>query len=717
MNMLYKSCVRLILKFLLLIIGLSGCRIEAFRKDSTLTGPQVQALYDKERILTMSIEMEQSEFDRMAGENRFTRESLSPTEVWNRAMEYFYGTKPYPDYYNWYNADVTVDGRELKVVGIRQKGFLGSVLWPVPGLKVRTDKNIAGQSIGGKKFFTLNNASGDWIRFQTCLTYELFAAADYPAPRCNLAAVDLNGKPFAISVHVEAINESFLRRCFGNDSGSLYEGMVSFFDKPYLARFEPKTDFTDPKKRELIGLMEALDSPDNELIQNVSKYLNIDRFITFWALEMISNHIDGYSGNQNNFYIYFDPGDQNRGIFIPWGVDMTFTSHEDNPLFSSYHYLRGRIPGRLAGIPHMRQKMIKEVHRILDDVWNTDTILKSIADYEKLVLDNFKYYTQPVKPEKTEDNSAGMAGEVQKLLMNQPDKISEEDYKEKVAVLRRFVMEQKEQVITKLEPMFDLSGDVLRFTEETGLDEKKFSLFGEVRWEKLEDENLFRDSEWLKELIARVNHDREAAARGTGEAEAETEGWRRVTLPDHTFALELPADWEDAPKRFLYDAMAPNKVSGLSISQWQGGSLVDSLAFWTQELEIIEEKKVSFHEGVDSQYVEFKTLLGGAKIHFIGFTIEKSNSSYSVNLWNIDQYSEFDKDLFVEITRKFRFLSESEISKISADNAGKAKIAAKASPLDWLIAVILVSDDRPYIILIMGSLILLLIISVLRRKI
>ena len=34
---------------------------------------------------------------------------------------------------------------------------------------------------------------------------------------------------------------------------------------------------------------------------------DVDAFLTFWAVEVLVAHMDGYSGNANNFYLYHDP--------------------------------------------------------------------------------------------------------------------------------------------------------------------------------------------------------------------------------------------------------------------------------------------------------------------------------------------------------------------------------------------------------------------------
>lgn len=477
-------------------------------------------LFDKSEMLAVNLIMPPAFFRLMAAENRFSPEQLSSEKVRRKAFEYFDGTQAFPNFFNWYAADIFINGVPIRNVGIRQKGFLGSDSWPVPGLKIRTDKNIAGQNIAGEEYLTFNNASADWIRFRTCLTFELFAAADYPAPLCNLAKVDLNGEPLGIYVHVEPIKESFLRRNFGNDTGSLYEGMVAGMDINYLARFEVKTDHTDPKKMALIALIEALDSPDEELIQNLSEHLNIDLFITFWALEMVSNHIDGYSGNQNNFYIYFDPADDNRAVFIPWGVDAAFAMSGDPSVFTSYYFLKSRIPSRLADIPEMRQQMEAEVNRIVDEAWNTDAILDSINSYESLIIDNGEYYSQPMD--------------------------MEQDYREMVEELRLFTRERPETVLENLELMFGLADEASVSDIETvnQLSGNQVSLFVKIDWGKLWNENQFNGSGWTENLFSRVRADMRFLANENPEdwGEMMTDGSLEASPIEWFFAIFVVSD-------------------------------------------------------------------------------------------------------------------------------------------------------------------------------
>ena len=128
-----------------------------------------------------------------------------------------------------------MDGETHSNVGVRKKGFIGSQSDTKPSLKLRFDKYVDDQSLGGViNRMTLNNSIQDPSMINTCLTYQIFAAAGSPSPRCNFATVTVNGKILGLYVHVEEIKEHFLTRHFSSAEGNQYEGTVSDFTPEYL---------------------------------------------------------------------------------------------------------------------------------------------------------------------------------------------------------------------------------------------------------------------------------------------------------------------------------------------------------------------------------------------------------------------------------------------------------------------------------------------------
>lgn len=372
--------------------------------------PAAGVSFDPNYMLCIKVTMAPDDYTRMARETRFLADYKSIDEVFEEFSKIQSNvSQPWPSEYNWYQADIEIDGVKLDKVGIRRKGFIGSLYSPVPSFKIKTDKFVNGQFLGDTERITLNSIPWDYTRMFTCLTYETFAAAGHPAPRCNLANVMVNGQPLGPYVHVEAIKKRFLRRTFGDGTGSLYEGIGTDFIEKSLPRWECKTSSTDTSLAPLLGVIQALQKPDDELIDALSSVLNIDRYITFWALEVLTAHPDCYSSVRNNFYVYFDPTDANRAVFIPWGVDKIFDFD-----LALDHYLGADLPRRLSRIPAMATRMEDELERLLNEVWDEAAILASI-----------ERYSAQVKTAQQDDGYDSKLETLRAWVKNRPHKIRE----------------------------------------------------------------------------------------------------------------------------------------------------------------------------------------------------------------------------------------------------------------------------------------------------
>lgn len=362
------------------LIDALGCEAEP--------GPEADVSYDPEHMLCVEVEMASADFDELSAQYRFgdTAEEQFPGVVGATAASC---SAPYPNPYTYFHAAVSVDGRELSDVGIRKKGFVGSVLEGSesrPSLKVKTDEYVSGQLLGDTERITLNNNHTDRSRMHTCLAYSVFTDAGYPAPLCNLANVSVNGTPLGAYTHVEPLKKRFLRRAFGNDEGSLYEGTVADFTDAHLAglpdnlgRWEPKTDATDRTGAPLRRVADALKAPDDALEVALNSVLDLDAFFQFWALETLVGHDDGYASNTNNMYVYFDPLRSGRAVFVPWGPDDAMSGGELSL------YATSELTRRLSLHPELSERYLAELQRLLDDVWDEELLLQRIDTFAEQV--------------------------------------------------------------------------------------------------------------------------------------------------------------------------------------------------------------------------------------------------------------------------------------------------------------------------------------------
>jgi uncharacterized protein (TIGR03437 family) len=157
-----------------------------------------------------------------------------------------------------------------------------------------------------------------------------------PAPREAHVRLFVNGEIFGLYTIVEAINEDFLARNFGESDGYLYEfnPVDSGYHFEYLGEspsaysmFEPKTHEKNPDTATLIETIRRVNqATDAEFLEAVSPFLDLRSFVTLIALEDYLSDNDGVLSNvygMNNFYLYrIQTGTVTT--FLPWDSDLTF---------------------------------------------------------------------------------------------------------------------------------------------------------------------------------------------------------------------------------------------------------------------------------------------------------------------------------------------------------------------------------------------------------
>ncbi len=294
--------------------------------DSAAPHPS-DAYFALDRVLDISIEIDRDDWDTLRHQTRTLEDVFAEIEEYGLS-------RPFSDIYTWFAATVTVDGETHADVGVRKKGFVGSQSDTKPSLKLRFDKYTDGQSLGGvMERMTLNNSVQDPSMVNTCLSYRVFAAAGSPAPRCNFATVSVNGKDLGLYVHVEEIKAPFLARHFDSAEGNLYEGTVSDFTPAYRGTIEKKNHEDADDWSDIDAVTAALQDPSDAGLEALGEIVDLDRFLSFWATEVLIGHWDGYAGNRNNYWFYREPA--GVFVFIPWGVDGTFHLQDDPNFFDN----------------------------------------------------------------------------------------------------------------------------------------------------------------------------------------------------------------------------------------------------------------------------------------------------------------------------------------------------------------------------------------------
>ena len=318
--------------------------------------------FESDHVVQVSIEMDEGAWDSLRNESRsFLTEFIGDCR-----------SGPFQGDYTTFHADIEVDGESLSNVGIRKKGFIGSQSTSKPSLKINMDEYEEGAELFGSDNWTFNNAVQDPALIRQCIGYDLFSRAGLPSPRCNYAHVSVNGEGLGIYAHVEPIKRSFLRRHFGNDDGDLYEGTLSDFRDGWTQTFDAKTSDTDASLAPVEALADVVESSD-DLAADLEEYLDMDQLLTFLAMESLTGHWDGFSGNTNNYYVYNDP---DRGVltFLPWGLDDVL----DPEAIPAPPFSAALLPNRILQDSELAERLSDRIQEMLDTVWDQDDLLDEV---------------------------------------------------------------------------------------------------------------------------------------------------------------------------------------------------------------------------------------------------------------------------------------------------------------------------------------------------
>lgn len=281
----------------------------------------------------------------------------------------------------------TFDGIVLKDVGVRQAGGTFNAFVPIEGkptLSVKFDDFVEGQDLHGLEKVILKDGRQDSGLVGEHLTYEVYRRAGIAAPMTAHAHVTINGIDSGIYVMREAINRDFLTRNFGRQfsGGNLYE--LSYRPDPMVspAQIALKDEVEQKRQRtELLGAAEAVqNAPAETFAAAVSKYLDLDRYITFYAVEAATSNYDGFSFNVNNAYLYAHPRD-GRLIMIPYGADSSFWAvARITKIQSPFQTPRAALARRVQSIPELRQKFSADVARVgREPVWDKKALHDRLA--------------------------------------------------------------------------------------------------------------------------------------------------------------------------------------------------------------------------------------------------------------------------------------------------------------------------------------------------
>jgi hypothetical protein len=233
----------------------------------------------------------------------------------------------------WHTADFTWNGEVVTEVAVRAFGY--STLVPgKPPLKIDFNRNVSGQRWRGLETLKLRNSYYDPSFMHDALAPWMLRTAGIPASRTGWARVTVNGEIVGLYTVMEAIDDRFLVRNFGNDDGPLYSidnirghGLMPLTDALSYFQYNTGVEGDGSDLEQLTTIVAS--GTDEEL----AAVLDVDAFFVESIVRSLTGSQDSFSADGNNFYLYNDPSvdadpDDLHGTWriIPWDYNFDFSA-------------------------------------------------------------------------------------------------------------------------------------------------------------------------------------------------------------------------------------------------------------------------------------------------------------------------------------------------------------------------------------------------------
>lgn len=278
------------------------------------------------------------------------------------------------DWRTYVRCTLRVGDGTLENVGVHIKGAAGSTRgWDdKPGLTLNADKFAPGQAFRGLDKFHLNNAVQDPSYLSEILANEMNLAAGVPACRCGHAVVELNGRKAGLYVLKEGFDRKWLSRHFDRTDGNMYDGG---FLTDINGDLKLDTGVENGRK-DLKALARACKDGDaNKRYAAVNKMVDVDRFLSFAAIQIITADWDGYIRKPNNYRVYFDPKTE-KAVFIPHGLDQMW----QNPGEGLWHGWGGTVARVILDHPEGKKLAIARLKEVVEKHFVLEKLNKRIDE-------------------------------------------------------------------------------------------------------------------------------------------------------------------------------------------------------------------------------------------------------------------------------------------------------------------------------------------------
>jgi len=375
------------MKQLLLLLLLPFCVFSQQVFDSQIVYQDSDGLFDESIIRDLSINFYDTDYDEFLIQSWFDNTKFRKAALFD------------------------MDGVYFDSVAVRYKGnSTFYVPWSVnnPKLPFNIDLNHydSNQNAFGYQKIKLANALFDPTMRKEITGFSVYR--EYlPSPQSNFINLTVNDDLLGLYVNTESINLDFMEKHFNENDGIFFKceaqdlfgveasSLVSALDYrgvdsvDYYESYELKSEYG---WEALIEMIYAL----NNDIDNIEKYLNVDRVLWYLAVNTVILNADTYNlVNIRNYYMYQTENGQFQ--IIPWDVSESFIGalywwwgdpenlYQASPYYGYDPYVEDRpLVYNLLSIDRYKENYDAHLRTIVNQILNTSFIYDKVDDLGQL---------------------------------------------------------------------------------------------------------------------------------------------------------------------------------------------------------------------------------------------------------------------------------------------------------------------------------------------
>lgn len=318
-------------------------------------------------------------------------------------------------------ADVNINGKEYKNVGVRYKGnssYFSTKKIDSSKLPFNIKANYQDKQQtfeGGYKSLKLSNVYRDPSYVREVLSYEI-AGTYMPAPRANFIRLYVNDTYLGLYNNTESVDEKFLKKHYGVGKNILVKcdplwnakvpetcpktdklASLEYLSKDttcYLPFYEMKSDSGWVELQELTRVL-------NEEMDSIEKVLDVDQTLWMHAFNNALVNLDSYTGKLcHNYYMYQMPSGQftpvvwdmnlNFGAFQYDGIKQTALTQEELQTLSPFVHFKQKNEQRplitnLLSVPLYRKIYVAHLKTIVQEYLKTGKYLDRAKAIQKQI--------------------------------------------------------------------------------------------------------------------------------------------------------------------------------------------------------------------------------------------------------------------------------------------------------------------------------------------